>query len=266
MSITIEDIHPVYRSAKRVTQKRLDKLEAEFGAELPRGYRSYLTTLGHGWLNDWLQIYCPDADLLVEQRKSLMEYFEKYTREGMLTFRGAKLKLEDIQASIQIGIDQDVMQLFACPRFPGSVFEWSGITITQHSGGVERLDPFAGMRMETFAYFFPHQPAPEYRSLACQSKKLAVDEVVQTIENLCKGGARVVDVDEGPDPGSRTPAFWLFPEKLGVKFHVYGVETSKYRRVYLTFGTSPKHLPKVESVIEQAGDQLGVRFKPARWH
>lgn len=266
MSITIDDIHVVYRSSKRVTQKQLDKLETEFGAKLPRGYRSFLINLGHGWINDWLQIYCPKADLLVEQRNSLTQRFEEYTRKGMLTFKGAKLKLEDINTSMQIGIDQDVMQLFACPRFPGSVFEWSGATITHHKAGVELLDPIAGMRMESFAYFFPLQPVPEYRSLACQSKRLAVQDVVQSIENLCKGDIHVINVDEGPGPSSRSPAFWLFPEKLGVKFHVYGVETSKYRRVYLTFGTSPKLLPKVESVIEKVADQLDVKFKSAQWH
>jgi hypothetical protein len=53
---------------------------------------------------------------------------------------------------------------------------------------------------------------------------------------------------------------------LGVKLHVYGVETGRDRRVYLTFGTSPKHLSKVDTLIEEAADQLGVKFKPARWY
>ena len=266
MSITVDDIHVVYRSSKRVTPKQLDRLETEFGAELPRGYRELLTRIGHGWINDWLSIYCPDKQRMPQQRAVLVERFEEYTREDMLYFKGSTLTVDDMNSSVQIGIDQDVMQLIICPRFPGSVFEWSGIWITQHKSGVELLDPFAGMRMEEFSYSFPHEPAPKYTSLACQSKRLQVGDVVDTLTSLCKGSTQVIDVDEGPEPGSRTPAFWIFPSKLGVKLHVYGVETTKKRRVYLTFGTSPKLLPKVETLIEMASEKLGVKFKPAQWY
>ncbi len=41
--VTIDDVHAVYRSSKRVTEKQLDTLERELGAELPRGYREFLT-------------------------------------------------------------------------------------------------------------------------------------------------------------------------------------------------------------------------------
>ena len=266
MSTTVKDIYVVYRSSKRVTPKQLDQLAAALGAELPHGYRDFLTHLGHGWINNWLQIYCPERDLLREQRDSLIQRFEEYSHDEMITFEGAKLKLDDIHSSVQIGVDQDGMQLFACPRFPGSVFEWSGVTITQHKGGVEMLDPFAGMRMETFAYFFPLKPVSVHRSLACQSKRLAVQDVVQAFETLCRGGVQALDVDEGPGIGSRAPAFWVFPNRLGVKLHVYGVETARHRRVYLTFGTSPSALTKVESLIESVADELGVKFKPAQWH
>jgi hypothetical protein len=47
---------------------------------------------------------------------------------------------------------------------------------------------------------------------------------------------------------------------------VYGVETDRARRVYLTFGTSPKLLSQVDAVIEEASIQLGVKFKPAHWY
>lgn len=263
--VTIDDIHLVYKSSKRVTKKQLDALEQELGAELPRGYRAFLTRFGHGWVNDWLQIYCPDAELIREQRDELVRRFGEYTREGMIRFDGAKLTENDINTCIQIGINQDVMQLFACRRFPGSVFKWDGLYVTQLKTGVEVLDPF-GMRVDGFAYFFPLEPVPTHRSLACQSKRLEVSQVVQAVEELCKGAVRVIDVDEGPGLGARTSAFWLFPLKLGVKLHVYGVETSRDRRVYLTFGTSPKLLPKVEALIEAISNQLAVRFKPARWH
>ncbi len=266
MSTSHRDIHVVYRSSKRVTLKQLDRLEAEFGAALPLGYRDFLTHLGHGWINDWLQLYCPNRDLMMEQRNSLVERFEQYSCDQLMRFDGAELKMDDIGSSIQIGIDQDDMQLFACPRFPGTVFDWSGFTITQHESGVERLDPFAGMRMGTFAYFIPLQPVPEYRSFACQSKRLPVEDVVRTFEVLCKGGVHVIDVDEGPGQGARTPAFWIFPKKLGVKLHVYGVETSRHRRIYLTIGTSPKLLPKVESLIASVMNELRVNFKPAKWY
>src|SRR5262249_45376452 len=79
--VTIDDIHPVYRSSKRVPEKQLDALRRELGAELPRGYRAFLTRFGHGWINDWLQIYCPDADLLHKQRESLVRRFGEYTRD-----------------------------------------------------------------------------------------------------------------------------------------------------------------------------------------
>src|SRR5262245_47368294 len=89
--VTIEDIHPVYRSSKRVTEKQLDAVERELGAELPRGYRAFLTRFGHGWINDWLQIYCPDTDLLQEQRESLVQRFEEYTSKDMIIYNGARL-------------------------------------------------------------------------------------------------------------------------------------------------------------------------------
>ncbi len=263
MSITIDDIHVVYRSSKRVTQKQLDKLKTEFGAELPLGYRRLVMTLGHGWINDWLQIYRPDAELLAEQRNSLIQ---RFTNSPPLDCKGAKLKLADITTSVQIGIDQDTTQIFACKRFPGSVFEWSDFTITRHKRGLERLDGIAGMQMERFAYFLPLSPIPEHRSLACQSKKLPVEDVVQALQDQCRGDSHVVDVDEGPEPGSRTPAFWVFPKKLGVMLHVYAVETNRTRRVVLTLGTSPKLLPKVEALINSAAETLGVRFKPAQWY
>jgi hypothetical protein len=264
--VTIDDIHAVYRSSRRVTEKQLDALQSELGAELPRGYREFLTRFGHGWINDWLQIYCPDAGLLQQQREALARHFGDDTRDYTIDYcPGAKLREDDIHTCVQIGIDQDVTRLFACRRFPGSVFAWSGLTITQHTAGVEVLDPFAGMRMDKFAYFFPLKPVPEFRSLACQSKKLAVQEVVQALEDRCKSPVHVIDVDEGPGLGSRSPAFWLFPEKLGVKLHVYGVETDRDRRVYLTFGTSPKLLSKVDAVISEASNQLSVKFKPAHW-
>lgn len=263
MSMTVDDIHAVYRSSKRVTQKQLDSLEAEFGAELPLGYRNYLMTLGHGWVNDWLQIYCPEPDLLAEQRNSLIQ---RFTDNPPLACEGAKLRIADINTCIQIGIDQDTTQIFACKRFPGSVFEWSGFTITRHKRGLERLDGIAGMGMERFAYFFPLEPVPVHRSLACQSKKLAVRDVVLTLEDHCRGDSYVVDVDEGPEPGTRTPAFWVFPRKLGVKLHVYAIESNRTRRVVLTLGTSRKLLPKVEALIDSAAEALGVRFKPAQWY
>jgi hypothetical protein len=264
--VTIDDVHAIYPSAKRVTEKQLDTLEREFGVGLPRGYRAFLKRFGHGWINDWLQIYCPDAGLLKEQRESLVRDFLQHTREYTTSFDGAKLSEADMRSCVQIGIDQDLMRLFACPRFPGSVFAWSSLTITRHKAGVEVLDPFAGMRMDKFAYFFPLEPVPEYRSLACQSKKLKVQEVIQAVEDQCKGSVRVIDVDEGPGLGTRSPAFWLFPQGLGVKLHVYGVEIERHRRVYLTLGTSPKLLAKVVLLIEEAANRLGVKFKPARWH
>src|SRR5262249_31351719 len=160
-------------------------------------------------------IYCPDADSLKEQRESLARDFVRYTRDYGPSFEAADLSEEDMRTCIQIGANQDVMRLFACRRFPGSVFEWSGLTITKHKTGVEVLDPFAALRMDLFAYFFPNEPVPEFRSLACQSKTLEVGEVVRAIEERCKGPVHVIDVDEGPGLGTRTPAFWLFPEKLG---------------------------------------------------
>jgi hypothetical protein len=264
--VTIDDIHPVYVASKRVTDKQLDALERELGAELPRGYRAFLTRFGHGWINDWLSIYCPGADLLQEQRESLARRFGDYTRDYTINYDGAKLTEDDIKTSVQIGINQDVMQLLACRRFPGSVFAWENLTITQHTTGVEVLDPFAAMRMDRFAYFFPAEPVPEHRSLAYRSKRLDVREVVQALEDRCKGPAYVIDVDEGPGLGTRSPAFWLFPQKLGVKLHVYAVETDRNRRVYLASGTSRKLLSKVDALIEEASYQLGVKFKPARWY
>ncbi len=263
MGITIQDIHVVYRSAKRVTDKQVDKLEATFGATLPLAYREYLLTLGHGWVNDWLQIYLPGTALASQQRESLAHDFAE---SPPLHMKGAKLKASDFTNAVQIGIDQDMTRLFACPRFPGSVFEWSGLSIVRHKRGLERLDFVAGMRMERIAYFLPLSPTPEHRSLACQSKKLLVEDVVQALQDQCRGDSHVVDVDEGPGPGSRSPAFWIFPQRLGVKFHVYGVESVSSSRIYLTYGTSPKLLPKVEAVISSATETLGANFKPARWH
>ncbi|MEQ8790768.1 MAG: hypothetical protein RIC55_31005 [Pirellulaceae bacterium] len=263
--VTTNDVHAVYPASKRVTVTQLNALQREFGAELPRGYRAFLNRFGHGWINDWLQIYCPDAALLNEQRESLVRDFLQYT-DDYTSFDSAKLSEADMRSCIQIGIDQDVMRLFACPRFVGSVFAWSGLAITRHKAGVEVLDPFAGMRMDKFAYFFPLEPVPEYRSLACQSKTLDVQAVVQAVEDRCRGPVHVIDVDEGPGLGTRTPAFWLFPEKLGVKLHVYAVETDRGRRVYLTFGTSQKLLSKVDTLIGAVSRKLGVKFKPARWH
>jgi hypothetical protein len=259
--VTINDVYPVYRSSKRVTENQLDALQRELGADLPRGYRAFLTRFGHGWINDWLQIYCPEPKLLHEQRELLVQRFGEYTRDITIIYKGAKLTADDINTSIQIGINQDVMQLFACRRFPGSVFAWDNLWITQHSAGVGVLDPFG---IDRFAYFFPLEPVPEFRSLACQSKRLGVREVVQALQDRCKGRVHVIDVDEGPGLGTRSPAFWLFPQKLGVKLHVYGVETDRDRRVYLKFGTSPKLLSKVEALIEETSNQLGVMFKPAR--
>src|SRR5437667_10823596 len=106
--LTIDDIHAVYRSSKRVTEKQLDALERELGAELPRGYRAFLTRFGHGWINDWLQIYCPDADLSQKQRESLVQRFGDYTREFTINYDGAKLTEDDINTSVQIAIVQNV--------------------------------------------------------------------------------------------------------------------------------------------------------------
>lgn len=129
--MTIDDIHAVYRSSKRVTQKQFDALQRELGAELPRGYRAFLTRFGHGWINDWLQIYS-DAELLQQQREALVRRFGDDTHDYTIDYDGAKLSEEEINTCVQIGIDQDVTQLFACRSFPGSVFAWSGLTITQH--------------------------------------------------------------------------------------------------------------------------------------
>lgn len=263
MSITIHDIHVVYRSAKRVTEKQIGQFEEMFGAALPLGYRQYLETLGHGWVNDWLQVYLPETELVSRQRDSLVHDF---SASPALNFQGAKLKASDLNDAVQIGIDQNATRLFACPRFPGSVFEWSGLSIVRHKRGFEQLDFVAGMRMERFAYFLPLSPIPENRSLAYQSKKLPVEDVVQTLKDNCEGDSHVVDVDEDPGPGSRSPAFWIFPEQLGVMFHVYGVESARSRRIYLTFRTSPRLLPKVDALVQSVTTELGAKFKPALWH
>ena len=262
--VTIDDVHAVYRSSKRVTEKQLDTLERELGAELPRGYREFLTRFGHGWINDWFQIYCPGADLWKAQRESLVRDFLQHARDYTTSFDGAKLSEADIRSCVQIGIDQDLLRLFACPRFPGSVFGWSFLTITRHKAGVEVLDPFLGRDIDRFAYFLPLEPVPETRSLACESKRLQVSEVVESLQDRCKGTVRVIDVDEGPGLCTRTPAFWLFPQDLGVKLYVYGFETDRDRRVYLTFDTSPRSVPRVDALIEAVEEQLGVKFKPAR--
>lgn len=264
--VTADDVHVVYRTAKRVTKSQLDALERTLGAELPRGYRAFLTRFGHGWINDWLQLYCPGAALLAEQREALVRDFLQYARDYDRTFDTARLTEGDVQSAVQIGIDQDLLRLFACPRFPGSVFAWSSLTITRHKTGVERLDPFAAMRMDRFAYFFPLDPVRESRSLCCRSRRLLVTDVVEALRLAAGCQVRVIDVDEGPGPGTRSPAFWLFPEKPGVKLHVYGVETARARRVYLTFGTAPNLVSKVDSLIGEASRRLGVSFEPARWH
>lgn len=259
-SIAIDEINEVYRSSNKVTDKQLDRLQADFGAELPRGYRNFLKRFGHGWLNDWFQIYCPDKKQMLAQRQTIVEDFNQEIRLRSMEFQGAKLKEDDINSCIQIAIDQDVTRVFACPRFPGSVFTMSYLTTKQYKTGFENLAPFLGGDPQ--AYFVPLKPTAKHDSYACQSKKVQVDDVVDAIQDLVPGDVKVVPVDEG---GGEliAPGFWLFPEKLGVKFYVFCLETEKYRRVYLKFCTSQKLLPKIETLIEKVAVSVGVKFKRA---
>jgi len=91
-----DDIHIVYRSSKRVTAKQLDRLESLFGAELPRGYRAFLTQFGHGWINGWLQFYCPDATLIKYQRESMLQDFDDES-QGDIDYDGAQLTRADMK-------------------------------------------------------------------------------------------------------------------------------------------------------------------------
>jgi hypothetical protein len=52
----VVDVYVVCRSPDRVTAKQVDRLERAVGFPLPRGYREYLTRLGHGYLNNWLMV------------------------------------------------------------------------------------------------------------------------------------------------------------------------------------------------------------------
>lgn len=256
MPITIDDVHAVYRSSTRVTEKQLDAAENQLGAELPRGYRAFLTQFGHGWINDWLQFYCPDTNLLEWQREEMLQQFDDDS-QGAIACDGGKLTRSDIVSSIQIGIVTDVRYLFACRRFPGSLFDWSGRTITQHETGLEVLDPFAALGMDKFAYFIPLQPVSENGYVVCRSKRLTVPDVVQAFEDQCGESVHAIDVSR------EIPAYWIFPEKLGVKFHVFAGKDNRYGNTYVKYRTAPKVLAKVESIINLAGEQLGVKFKPA---
>lgn len=256
MPITLGDVHAVYRSSKRVTPRMLDRVVAALGAELPRGFREFLTRLGHGWVNDWLQFYCPDARLIENQRSEMLRQFED-DRLGAVDCRGAKLTRTDIASSIQLGIVTDVRYLFACPRFPGSLFDWSERTIVRHRKGIEALDPFAALDMDKFAYFIPLNPVSENGSLVCQSKRLAVTDAVQALERHCRGTVHIVDIGRG------TPAYWIFPARLGAMFHVFARADNPQAGVRLKYRASPKAFARVQSVIEEVEGTLQVRFKPA---
>ena len=255
MPITIDDLHPVYASSETVDPQELDRLESEFGADLPRGFRAFLMKFGHGWINDWLQFYCPDTSLLQNQRERLLVQFD--SQHEYLMYEGPDLTRDDIAGSIQVGIVTDDMHLFACPRYPGSLFDWSEGTISHHNTGIELLDPFAALHMEKFAYFTPLQPVPENGYVVCSRKKLAVGDVVQAIRQQCGGAAHQVDV------GGEIPAFWVFASNLSAKFHIFAGRDSHSGNVYTKYCTSPEALSKVETAIHAAEVQLGVQFKPA---
>ena len=87
-------------------------------------------------------------------------------------------------------------RLIACRRFPGSVFEWDGLEITRHKAGVQVLDPFTALWMDRFTYFVPLAPIPKHGKVACQGKRLVVQDVVDVLQGCCKGGLRVIDVDD----------------------------------------------------------------------
>lgn len=262
MAMTIEDVHMVYRSSKRVTEKQLDKLEAQLGAALPKGYRSFMTRFGHGWINDYLQFYCPDQELIKTQRERIIEWFEDFGDAAH--YKGAKLKASDFENCIQFAVVLDTPLLFACPRFPGSAFELDGLDITQHRSGIEKLDRVLGMGSFPFAYFIPLEPVAAHRYFACQSKTLGVDEVVKAFVDACKSKVHVIDKDEGEGLHNRSPAFWLFPEKPGVHLHIYAVDNGRQRKVYVTYATSPKLLSKVETFVEKVFQLIGMKFKPAK--
>lgn len=264
----IDQPHLVYLPATTVTEAELDALEAELGAELPRGYRAFMSRYGHGWINDWFQLYCPDPQQVREERDDFAADYERNLRDypSSMTFTGARLGVDEIAECIQIGVNQDMLRLLALPRHPGCVFAWDNLTVTEHTSGVEDLEPFAAMRMDRFCYMMPFDPEPAHRSFACQSKRVGVDSIVELVRSRVEGEIPIVDVDEGPNPGSRSPAFWLFPEKLGAKLHVYGVVDSNPRRVYLTVATSVDRLDRVVEFIEEMSKDLPAKIRPSRWH
>lgn len=120
--------------------------------------------------------------------------------------------------------------------------------------------------MNRFCYLIPFDPEPVSRSFACQSKRAEVEAILELVCTRLSGEMPVVDVDEGPDLGSRSPAFWLFPEELGAKLHLYGVVESNPRRVYPIAATSVDHHDDVVAFIDDLSANLPAKFRPASWY
>jgi len=152
----------------------------------------------------------------------------------------------------------DVRYLFACPRFPGSVFDWEIRTITQHKEGIENLDPFAALHMDKLAYFIPLRPTSEGGYVFCRSKRLTVPDIVEAMEDQCEGNVQRLDISR-----PESSAYWIFPTELGAKFHVFAGRNKRLGNIYIKYQTSPKTLAKVEGVMNDLEQNLRIKFKPA---
>ncbi|HQX52741.1 MAG TPA: hypothetical protein PLY87_29330 [Planctomycetaceae bacterium] len=258
MTFRLEDIHVVYPTDEPVSSNELDELESQFGAPLPFGYRDYLTRLGHGWLNDDVQLYCPDAKLREKQRELLAQEFA----DSRFSFDGPELTQSDINDAIQIGICLRNTIFIACPRYPGRLFDlyWGG-EIKCLESGVEVLDPLSGMLACGFAFFEPVSPAAISLNFASASKRIEVYNVTQSIRSLCSDGA--VHVFDILGDSGRTPYECIFLEAIGARVQIFRAGSEKSPKIHLQ-----AHLPKsrckdFEAVLEAVAQQLRVTFKPA---
>jgi hypothetical protein len=232
----------------------VDRLERAVGFPLPRGYREYLTRLGHGYLNNWLMVYLPGPGMVEQQREYVANLFPNY---HYFEYTGPKLSQADIDACVILGYTLDGQDVLACPRFPGWAFVifWGGHIHGVKTGfeRVDRLHP-AGFSTGRFMFFEPNHADYLQRRFACPLKVAPADLEAFFGERRASAPDHVWRNSEG-----QTAELWLFIKALRARLVLYQRD-----RTYLEARIHKDRLPNLLVRLQDAGERFGVRFKPSR--
>lgn len=252
----VADVYVVCPSPDRVRAKQVDRLERAVGFPLPRGYREYLTRLGHGYLNNWLMVYLPGPGMVEGQREYVSKLFPRFF--PYCQFTGPKLAEADVDSCVKVGYTLDGQDVLACPRFPGWAFvvywDWGVHGVKTGFERLDRLSPSGFDLPRGFMFFEPNHADFLQRRFACPRKVGPADLEAFFGEKRAWAPAHSFWSGEG-----ESAQLWLFIKALKARLVLYQRD-----RTYLEARIHKGRLPALQARLRDAEEGFGVRFKPSR--